>query len=148
MMKKLLTVSAIALSIAGFQPANAEEVTKTVTPVSGVDLSKKASHEDYKNMTDEQRKAFHEQRKAKWDSMSKEEKLQMIEKRRSEKKAKMDEMWNKMSDDEKIEFVNKKMERRGGHGGPGGHHGGPEGNGETGEHKAPPASPLDKEITN
>lgn len=114
MFKTTLLTTAMLLSVAAFQPALAEEPSDT-------DLSKTAPRERYKNMSDDERKAFHEKRKEKWQGMSKEEKLEVIEKRRAEKIKKMEEKWNSMSDDEKISFVEKRMK---------GHHGGRAGYGE------------------
>ena len=108
MLKKTIFTTAFIFSLANFQPAQAKELEH-------VDLSKTESREKYQSMSDEERKAFHEQRKAKWDSMSDEEKLKMIETRRAEKKAKMEQKWNSMSDADKIAFVEKKMEKRAGH---------------------------------
>jgi len=104
MLKKTLLTTAFIISLASFQPALAESTT---------DLSKTESREKYKSMSPDERQKFHDQRKVKWDSMGKDEKLQIIEKRRAEKKSKMEEKWNSMSDDEKIGFVDKKMQNRG-----------------------------------
>jgi predicted Fe-S protein YdhL (DUF1289 family) len=108
MLHKTLLTTAFIISLASFQPAQAEESGNT-------DLSKTMPREKYKSMSDDERKAFHEQRKAKWDGMSKEEKLKVIESRRAEKKAKMEEKWSSMSDDEKITFVEKRMQKRSQH---------------------------------
>lgn len=106
-MNKFLAITALTVSLTAFQPALAEHHE------GDADLSKTMPREKYKEMSDEERQKFHEERKAKWESMSKEEKLSTIEKRRAEKKAKMEEKWNSMSDDEKIGFVEKKMKKRG-----------------------------------
>jgi predicted Fe-S protein YdhL (DUF1289 family) len=98
---------AILLSLASFQPALAAE-----TPTAETDLSKPVPSAEYKQLSPEQREKFHQERKAKWDAMSKEEKLATIEKRHAAKKAKMEEKWNSMSDDEKIAFVEKRMQKR------------------------------------
>lgn len=105
-MNKFIALTALTLSFAAFQPALAE------THEGTNDLSKTMPREKYKSMTDEERQKFHQERKAKWEGMSKEEKLSTIETRRAEKKAKMEEKWNSMSDDEKIGFVEKRMQKR------------------------------------
>ncbi|MCI5049358.1 MAG: hypothetical protein MRY32_03395 [Rickettsiales bacterium] len=68
--------------------------------------------EKIKNMSPEERAAFHKERKEKWEKMSKEEKLQTIEEKRQKRLEKMEERWESMSDDEKIKHVEQKMERR------------------------------------
>jgi hypothetical protein len=75
---------AVLLSLTAFQTALATET----------DLSKPVPSAEYKQLSPEQREKFHTARKAKWDSMSKEEKLTTIEKRHAAKKAKMEEKWN------------------------------------------------------
>lgn len=73
-------------------------------------------YEQIKSMSDAEREAFFTERKAKWDAMSKEEKLAEIEKRRAERIKWMEDKWGSMSDDEKIKHVERKMEhmRKGG----------------------------------
>lgn len=44
-----------------------------------------------------------------WQGLSKAEKLQRIEKRRSEYRQELDAKWNSMSDDEKLKHVEEKM---------------------------------------
>ena len=95
-------IIAVSLSLAAFQPALAEPKGEMQT----------LPYEKYKELSPEQREKFHTERKAKWDAMSKEEKLATIEKRQAEKKKRMEEKWNSMSDDEKITFVEKRMQKR------------------------------------
>lgn len=68
--------------------------------------------EEFKSMTPEQREQFRAERKAKWDSLSKEEKLKLIDERRAQKHKEMDEKWKSMSDDEKIKHVESRMEQK------------------------------------
>ena len=68
--------------------------------------------EQMQNMSDDERKAFHDTRKAKWKGMSKEEKLQKIEKKRTERLKNMDKKWQGMSDDDKIKHVEGKMKNK------------------------------------
>ncbi len=68
-------------------------------------------HEKMKDMSPEERKAFMEERKAKWEAMSTEEKVKLIEEKRAERRKAMDEKWEAMSDEEKVEHVEDKMER-------------------------------------
>lgn len=93
-MNKFLAISAVALSMASFQPA----------------LAGNHGHgdDDRPKLTKEE----HEARKAAWEAMSKEEKIAEIEKKRAEKRAKSDEKWSSMTDDEKIAFVEEKRESR------------------------------------
>lgn len=63
-------------------------------------------------MSTEQKKAFHQERKAKWQAMSDSEKVQMIEQHRSKRMEKMDAKWNAMSDAEKVKFAEEKMQKR------------------------------------
>ena len=106
MIKQFLTISAMTIALTSFQPALAD------------DHEDKRSHhgkhsEEFKNLSKEERKALKEERKAKWESLSDAEKIELIEKKRSEKRAKMDEKWEGMSDAEKIEFVEERRKRKG-----------------------------------
>lgn len=69
--------------------------------------------EEIKKLSPEEREKFKAERKAKWDALSKEEKLKVIEERRANMRQKMDERWNAMSDDEKIAFTEKRFKPRG-----------------------------------
>lgn len=101
-MKYLLSILALISFIATAPLAYAEP------PQGGGEGMK----EKMKNMTPEEREAFHKERKAKWNAMSKEEKLKEIEERRSKRLKKMKETWNAMSDDEKITHVENKMKNK------------------------------------
>lgn len=67
--------------------------------------------EAFKNMSPEEREAFHKERKAKWEALSDAEKVKMIEERRAEKRKEMDARWSSMSDAEKIRHVEERMQR-------------------------------------
>lgn len=99
-MKKLLLATAIVIAVASYNPAMAFEHKDGM------------NKEEFKKMSPEERKAFHEQRKAEWEKLSKEEKVKVIEERRAIRIKKMDEKWNSMSDDEKIKFVEERKERK------------------------------------
>jgi len=109
-MNKFIALTALTLSFSTFQPALAEQYEG-----GNNDLSKTMPREKYKSMTDEDRQKFHQERKEKWGTMSKEDKLKTIETRRAEKKEKTEEKWRSMSDDEKIGFVEKRMQKRSEH---------------------------------
>lgn len=83
-----------------------------------------AHREELKNMTPEEREAFHAERKAKWEALSDAEKVKMIEERRAEKRKEMDARWNAMTDAEKIAHVEKRMKHKHGGEGFGGERGG------------------------
>ena len=68
-----------------------------------------------KHMTPQERKAFHQERKEKWKAMSAQEKLEVIEKKRSQRIKRMNDTWENMSDDEKIKHVEERMKRKGKH---------------------------------
>lgn len=70
----------------------------------------KKKWEEIKNMTPEEREKFHAERKAKWEALTAEEKVQMIEERRAQKRQEMDDKWNAMTAEEKIQHVEKRME--------------------------------------
>ena len=70
------------------------------------------SWEEIQQMSPQEREKFNAERKAKWDALSKDEKLKMIEERRTQRRKEMDAHWQSMSDDEKIEHVEKRMERK------------------------------------
>lgn len=102
-LKALLAISA-AMIISG--PA-----------MAGDEAGHKGGHhsewaEKMKDMTPEERKAFMEERKAKWEALSTEEKVKMIEEKRAERREAMDEKWESMSDEEKVEYVEEKMKRK------------------------------------
>lgn len=102
-LKALLAVSA-AMLISG--PA-----------LAGDEAGRKGGHhsewaEKMKDMTPEERKAFMEERKAKWEALSTEEKVQMIEEKRAERREAMDEKWESMSDEDKVKYVEEKMKRK------------------------------------
>jgi hypothetical protein len=99
-MKKLLAATALALCFSATQPALA---------MSDGD---RPSKEEFKKMTPEEKKAFHEKKEAEWKKLSKSEKIKVIEERRTERLKRMDEKWSKMSDDEKIKFVEERHEKR------------------------------------
>lgn len=84
----------------------------------------RATMDKLNKMTPEQRDAFLKERQNKWGSMSKEEKLKVIEERRKTHIQQMDDKWKSMSDDEKIKHVEERMNRGGPAGGPGGPGGG------------------------
>lgn len=71
-----------------------------------------AHREELKNMTPEEREAFHAERKAKWEALSDAEKVKMIEERRAEKRKEMDARWNAMTDAEKIKHVEQRMQHK------------------------------------
>jgi len=103
----LMLGSAIMLSHAAF----AEEPAR-----DGFD----SHREELKNMSPEEREAFHAERKAKWEALSDAEKVKMIEQRRAEKQKEMEARWNAMSDAEKIKHVEQRMQQKSGgepHGG-------------------------------
>lgn len=74
-------------------------------------LSYKERKEKIKEMSAEERKAYFDNRQEQWNAMGKEEKLKVIEERRTERMKRYEEKWQGMSDDEKIEHVEKKMQR-------------------------------------
>lgn len=130
----LVITAAIALApMAGFAAeegaAAGGDVAKTERPAHA-EGDWKADREKMKNMSPEDREKFMQERKAKWDALSKEEKLKMIEERRKQREAR----WNAMSDDEKIEHVEKKMKRmEDRYNKKGGKHDGPKGDGPKGD---------------
>ena len=89
----------------------------------------KGDWEEMKKLSPEEREKFTQERKAKWDALSSDEKVKMIEERRAERRKQRDAEWNAMSNDEKIKHVEEKMKRmeehhkRGGKGPHGGPHG-------------------------
>lgn len=105
MNKLTLSATILAASVVFSNPADARDYGRH-------DFGDKEMYEKIKNMTEEERTTFHEERKAKWESMSKEEKLKVINEKRDERRKRMDEEWNSMSDDEKIKFVEEKMGSR------------------------------------
>lgn len=76
-------------------------------------MSHEQRREAMKSMTPEQREAFHKARKAKWEAMSKDEKLKLIEEKRAKFKTEREAEWNSMSDDEKIKHAEKRMQQKG-----------------------------------
>ncbi len=75
-------------------------------------LSREEKRAELESMSPEERKAFFEERKQKWQSMSQEEKLQAIEQKRTEKLKRMEEKWDSMSAEEKIRHVEERMKRK------------------------------------
>lgn len=76
------------------------------------DMSPQERRETLRTMSPEQRAEFQRARKEKWQSMSQDEKLNLIEKHRSERLQKREEKWNSMSAEEKIRHAEEKMQKR------------------------------------
>ena len=91
------------MAIAAFEPAFSDD--------HGSD-ERKAKREELKNLSPEERKAYHEERKAKWEALSDAEKIEAIEKKRAEKRKASDEKWDSMSDAEKIAFVEERRKNK------------------------------------
>lgn len=73
-----------------------------------------AKHERFKNMTPEQREKLRAEHKAKWDAMTKQEKVDFLNKKHAERAAKgkeFNDKWSKMTDDEKIAKHEERMKR-------------------------------------
>jgi predicted Fe-S protein YdhL (DUF1289 family) len=68
--------------------------------------------EKFKNMSEDERATFIKKRKAKWDAMSRDEKLKEITERHERIKSRRDEKWNSMSDAEKLKFIEEKHAKR------------------------------------
>ena len=66
----------------------------------------------WKAMSAAEKEAFFEERKARWESLSADEKIDMIEKHRAEKREKMDKHWESLSADEKLEYVENHMKKK------------------------------------
>ena len=76
------------------------------------DMSPEERRAAIENMTPEQREKFKAARQEKWQGMSQDEKLKVIEERREEMLQKREEKWNSMSADEKIKKAEEMMQKR------------------------------------
>ena len=79
-------------------------------------MSPQERHKAIQNMSPEERESFKKARQEKWQGMSQDEKLEAIEKRRSEMIRERESHWNSLSPEEKIRKAEEKMkEGRGKH---------------------------------
>ena len=74
---------------------------------------------EMENKSEEERRAFFEERKAKWEGMSDAEKVEMIEEKRKERMATMESHWDGLSDAEKVRCAEEQMKKFGDHKGDG-----------------------------
>lgn len=92
----LLVGAALVLSPAAFAAEDGAEKPKF-------------DREAFKNLSPEERQKFFEERKAKWEALSRDEKLKSINERHDEMRKKMDDHWNSLSDDDKLKFAEERM---------------------------------------
>lgn len=76
------------------------------------DQTREERRAKWNSMSEEEKTKFRAERKAKWDALSKEEKVKLVNERHDTMKKRMDEKWSKMSDDEKIKFAEERMKRK------------------------------------
>tara|TARA_B100001123_G_scaffold409615_1_gene503915 strand:+ start:1458 stop:1820 length:363 start_codon:yes stop_codon:yes gene_type:complete len=108
-MKRLVASVLIAMSIS--QMAWAEDFDR---------MDPEAKHQYIQSLSPQEREQFMEERRAEWEALSDQQKLQKIEIHREEYRKRREAQWHAMSDQEKIEHAEKMMRKHGeGHGKPG-----------------------------
>lgn len=102
--KMILTPMVMALMAGSMAHADDKRGSRNHTP-PGIESSQ------WEAMSDADKKAFHQERKAKWKKMNDAEKVKVIEDHRAKRMEKMDEKWSAMSDAEKVKFTEEKMKK-------------------------------------
>lgn len=74
---------------------------------------REAMRDKFRDMPPEEREQFMQERREKWQALSDEEKVKLINEKHDRKMHEMKERWGNMSDQEKINMVEKRMERKG-----------------------------------
>lgn len=110
-MKKLLVIAAILVATAGY---NAQAAGKDATPAkpAQAQAAKPAQGQMSRPaLTDEEKKKVFKEQKAKWDALSKADKVKILDKQQTDNLDNQRKRWASMTDDQKIAQREEALQR-------------------------------------